>query len=133
MLRSRLEPRPRGSRQMQALVREFAARTLDEKGSSWPLRVLAKPLYRYEAKDDGALFALVQGTDPEAFVLIEVRGEGKAAHWEYAVTRFTDLEIHIGLNGLEVFSGGHTVGEASGIYHAIGQINKPSDSPEDFH
>ncbi len=124
---------PARLRQMQALVREFSATTIDDQGSSWPLRVLAKPLYRYEVKTDGALFALVQGTDPEAFVLIEVRGEGKATHWEYAVTRFTDLEIHIRHHGVEVFSGGHTIGEANGIYHTLGQINKPSDSPEDFH
>ncbi len=96
---------PARLRQMQAFVREFSANTIDDKGSAWPLRALIKPLYRYEAKDDGALFAMVQGTDPEAFLLLEVRGEGKDAHWESAVARFTDLEVHVRRNGREVFSG----------------------------
>ena len=82
---------PARLRQMQAVVREFSANTIDDKGSTWPLRPLVKPLYRYEGKHDGALFALVQGTDPEAFIVLEARGEGKDAHWEYAVARFTDL------------------------------------------
>ena len=76
---------PARFRQMQALVREFSANTIDDKASKWPLRPLIKPLYRYEGKHDGALFAMVQGTDPEAFILLEARGTGKDAHWEYAV------------------------------------------------
>jgi hypothetical protein len=114
------------------LVREFSANSIDSKGSTWPLRPLVKPLYRNEGKDDGALFALVQGTDPEAFILLEARGEGKDAHWEYAVARFTDLEIHVRLKDREVFSGPNTTGAANEIYHSTTVINKPSDSPGDF-
>jgi hypothetical protein len=120
------------SRQMQALVREFSANTIDSKTSKWPLRPLAKPLYRYEGKNDGALFALVQGTDPEAFILLEERGEGKDARWEYAVARFTDLEIHVRFQTHEVFSGPNSVGQANEIYHSLVVIQKRSDSPEDF-
>ena len=103
---------PARLRQMQALVREFSANTIDSKGSTWTLRPLVKPLYRYESKSDGALFALVQGTDPEAFVVLEAKGDGKDAHWEYAVARFTDLEIRVRLKDREVFSGPHTLGGA---------------------
>jgi hypothetical protein len=124
---------PARLRQMQALVREFSANTVDDKGATWPLRPLIKPLYRYEAKDDGALFAMVQGTDPEAFILIESRGEGNAAHWESAFARFTDLELHVRLDGREVFSGVHTLGAANEIYHSHDVIKKTSDSPKDFH
>jgi len=124
---------PARSRQMQAIVREFSATTIDDKASKWPLRPLARPLYRYEGKDDGALFALVQGTDPEAFILVEARGAGKDAHWEYAVARFTDLEIHVRLKDREVFSGPHTLGGAGEIYHSQSVIGKPSDLPGDFN
>jgi hypothetical protein len=119
-------------RQMQALMRDFSANTIDDKGSTWPLRPLAKPLYRYEGKVDGALFALVQGTDPEAFVVLEARGEGKNAHWEYAVARFTDLEIKVRIKDREVFSGPHTLGGANETYHTLIVLQKPSDSPADF-
>jgi hypothetical protein len=119
-------------RQMQALVRDFSANTIDDKGSTWPLRPLVKPLFRYEGSDDGALFALVQGTDPEAFVVLEARGEGKEAHWEFAVARFTDLEIRVRLKDREVFSGPHSLGGANETYQTLVVLQKPSDSPADF-
>ncbi len=120
-------------RQMQALVREFSANTIDDKGSKWPLRSLVKPLYRYEGKNDGAFFALVQGTDPEALVILEARGEGKDAHWEYAAARFTDLELHVRCKAQEVFSGPHTTGHANEVYHTSAVMSQASDSPEDFN
>lgn len=130
-------PAPAGSaparlRQMVALVREFSANTVDDKASKWQLRPLVQPLYRYEGKNDGALFALVQGTDPEAFILLEERSDGNESHWEYANARFTDLEIHIRYKGREVFLGQKTSGEANEIYHSPTVLSKPSDSPEDF-
>ena len=111
---------------------QFSANTIDSKGSTWTLRPLVKPLYRYESKSDGALFALVQGTDPEAFVVLEAKGDGKDAHWEYAVARFTDLEIRVRLKDREVFSGPHTLGGAHEMYHTLAVMSKPSDSPADF-
>jgi hypothetical protein len=120
------------SRQMQALIRDFSASTVDDKGSKWPLRPLAKPLYRYGDKNDGALFALVQGTDPEAFVLLEARNDGKNARWEYAVARFTDLEIQVRYKAHQVFAGPHTIGQGNEIYYSTTVMNRRSDSPEDF-
>jgi hypothetical protein len=120
------------SRQMQALIRDFSASTVDYAGSKWPLRPLTKPLYRYEGKNDGALFALVQATDPEAFILLEARGEGTIARWEYAVARFTDLEIHVRYRSDQVFSGPRNTGHENEIYHSISVVNQRSDSPEDF-
>jgi hypothetical protein len=119
-------------RQMLAVVRDFSANTIDDKDSKWLLRPLIKPLYRYEGNTDGALFALVQGTDPEAFVLLEARNERDGAHWEYAVARFTDLQIHIRYKGQEVFAGPNTTGRVDGIYHSPTVLSKPGDSPDDF-
>jgi hypothetical protein len=124
---------PARLRQMQALVRDFSANTVDDKGSKWPLRPLVTPLYRYEGKTDGVLCALVQGTDPEAFVLLEVRGEGTDARWQFAAARFTDLELHVRYKDREVFSGPHSLGGPDQIYHSSSVIGKPSDSPEDFN
>jgi hypothetical protein len=120
------------SRQMQALIRDFSADTVDYSGSKWPLRPLAKPLYRYEGKNDGALFALVQTTDPEAFVVVEVRGEGRNARWEYAVARFTDLELNVRYRADQVFSGPRGAGQTNEIYQSISVLNRRTDSPEEF-
>jgi hypothetical protein len=119
-------------RQMQAILRDVSASTRDDKGSNWPLRPLTKPLYRYEAGSDGAVFALAQGTDPEAFVLLEVEGEGKAARWACAVARFTDLKVSVRHKGREIFEGPNTTGQPDGIYHSTTVLQKPSDAPEDF-
>lgn len=123
-------------RQMQALVREVSATTTDDKGSTWTMRALNKPLYRYEASTpgvlDGALFALAQGTDPEVFFFLEARGEGKDARWEYAVARFTDLQLRVDYQGREVFSGPHTLGGRDQVYYVSTVLTKASESPEDF-
>jgi hypothetical protein len=126
------ESAPARLRQMQAMVRDFSANTVDDKGSTWPLRPLVKPLYRYVGKSDGAVFALVQGTDPEAFVVMEARGDGKDRHWEYAVARFTDLEIRVRLKDHEVFGEAHSLGATNAVYHTTTVITKASDKPADF-
>jgi hypothetical protein len=120
-------------RQMQTIVRDLSANTVDSKGSTWPLRALAKPLYRFDGPSDGALFALAQGTDPEAFVLLEVAGSGSDARWRFAVARFTDLEIHVRYKDAEIFTGPNSTGASNGIYHSTTAVEKPSDTPEDFN
>lgn len=123
-------------RQMQAMIRDVSATTTDDKGSNWTMRPLNKPLYRYEATDqdlrDGALFALAQGTDPEVFFLLEARGTGKDARWEYAVARFTDLKVKVESKGKEIFAGPHTLGARKEVYFCNAVIIKPSDSTDDF-
>jgi hypothetical protein len=64
-------------------------------------------LYRYalaETKEpdpnllDGALFAYVQGTDPEAVLVLEAIGTADKAEWHYAFARATSggLEVKLG-------------------------------------
>ena len=58
-------------------------------GQAWELRLLPKPLYRYESTDpevlDGAVFALVSsaGTDPEIILLIEARKTPEGPRWVF--------------------------------------------------
>lgn len=55
-------------------------------------------MYRYESRDpqilDGALFAYVEGTDPEALLLIQrrKRDSGEAA-WEFALARSNNSDV----------------------------------------
>jgi hypothetical protein len=71
------------------------------------MRLLPKPIYRYKLDDgktvhpdliDGALFAFVQGTDPEAVLLVEAIRQGDRTDWQYAFARATaaGLEARLG-------------------------------------
>lgn len=99
-----LEASPaRRLRQMKALAEEFTVTMTGWKADDTDkqkLRLLPKPIYRYETKEtenDGAVFAFVMGVDPEALLLIEPRSsKNKGFHWEYAFSRRTNggLEAH---------------------------------------
>jgi hypothetical protein len=92
-------------RQMRAIAAEFSATKKDRKALSRPLRLLTQPIYRYESHDpDGALFAFVEGTDPEVFLLIEARAGEKGLAWYYALARMNSVEFHVSRQGREVWS-----------------------------
>ncbi len=98
--------------QMRALTRDFSATTQDDKKKTWELRLLPRPLYRYESTDpnvvDGALFSFVTsaGTDPEALLILEARkpGSDRDAVWHFAIARFTDLNLWVRHKGAIVFT-----------------------------
>lgn len=71
------------------------------------LRLLPRPLHRYDLANvkgadpkllDGALFAYVQGTDPEVVLILEAVGTVEKAEWHYACARATSggLEVKLG-------------------------------------
>ncbi len=80
-------------RQMHGLAAEFRAED-DFWGRGWnALRLLPKPIGRYGkaggTPEDGALFAFVLGTDPEAFLFIEARRGAEGLEWQYAFAPMT--------------------------------------------
>jgi len=87
-------------RQLRVLSEQFQSAMLGWKADSTDreqLRLLPKPLYRYEPNAgpviDGAVFAFAMGTDPESLLLIEaVEKDGKRA-WEFAFARRTSGEL----------------------------------------
>ncbi len=96
--------------QIRAMAREFAGRSLSDQGQKWELRLLPRPLYRYESTDpdviDGAVFALVSsaGTDPEIILVIEARKRADGPRWEFAAARFSDMNLWLTHKGKEVWS-----------------------------
>jgi hypothetical protein len=89
--------------QMKYLARRIECRLPEPDRKSEELRLLPQPLYRYKTQRedlvDGALFAFVQGTDPEVVVVLEaVRQDGKA-EWRYALTRRTAHAVEADLDG----------------------------------
>src|SRR5262245_24835692 len=98
-------------RQMQALAEKFSATFTGFAQSPTPveLRLLTQPLWRYEQdvdpeRIDGAQFALAQGTDPQALVLLEARVSAAQRRWHYAVARMASGSITARYGEQEVFS-----------------------------
>jgi hypothetical protein len=69
-----------------------------DKSDREELRLLPKPLYRDALSEstgpdrgwiDGGVFAFVQGTDPEAILLLELVRQNGRPHWQYAFARAT--------------------------------------------
>lgn len=71
-------------RQMKAIANSFAAEILqkDDPTSFRKLRLLTQPLHKYDGEHDdvlsGAVYAFVDGTDPELLLLIECIGGNRS-------------------------------------------------------
>jgi hypothetical protein len=101
-------------RQMKAIAERFTARLPERNGSNGEnLRLLPKPLYRYELKEskdadptlqDGGMFAFVMGTDPEVILLLEAVGRDDKVVWKYAFARATGTAADASLGNQVVWS-----------------------------
>jgi hypothetical protein len=89
--------------QMRQLARDFKCTLIDPKLGPTELRFLPKPIYEYAAPEakvlDGAIFAFVIATDPEALLVMEATDRG----WRYAFARFHYWELHAEREGKEVW------------------------------
>jgi hypothetical protein len=83
-------------RQLRGLAREFQGVVDPDKGKT-ELRLLSQPLFRYESgqseSPDGAIFAFVLTTDPEAVVVIEERAGAAGQDWHYAFAKMTNHSL----------------------------------------
>jgi hypothetical protein len=91
-------PRPADSasqraRRMRSLAENFRVSDYFKSKNWWELRLLPTPIARYGESNakvfDGALFALVLGTDPEAFLFLEARTGDHGPEWHYALAPMT--------------------------------------------
>jgi hypothetical protein len=87
--------------QMKSLAGRFRAEVIKglpsfPEGSVWQLRLLPKPLLRYGSPKhlarDGAVFAFCQDSDPDVFLMLEVRGHDSDLTWHYAMGPLTSRE-----------------------------------------
>jgi len=96
-------------KQMRDLAGQFTAEKTTREGATRDLRLLPQPVYRYEPTDDkvsdGGLFALVEHTDPEMFLILESRGTDMGTRWHFAFTRMTSVGLKAHLNGKLVWEG----------------------------
>jgi hypothetical protein len=135
---SRLPDAPRAAEgavqrlvQMKAQAARFSAvdefkSLADPQMSRFQLRLLTKPVYRYQDAEagvnDGAVFAFVHGTDPELFLILEHRGDGDKAAWYYSLVPMTCWGVKAQLAGSEVWSVPERLGKSTpgDPYHVWG-------------
>ncbi len=98
-------------RQMKQLAQEFSVHAVKtapdyDEGSIWRFRMMAQPIYRYpeQAAVDGAIFAFAQGTNPEAFLLLEARDVKGSSQWHFAFAPACVWELHAQRGEREVWS-----------------------------
>jgi hypothetical protein len=95
-------------RQMHALAADFRAQ--DNFGNvGWEvLRMLSIPIARYGqtggTPEDGALFAFVEGTDPEVFLFLEARPSEHRLEWQYAMAPMSCWPLKVEHKGQLVWS-----------------------------
>lgn len=92
--------------QMRTLARYFTAfddfriHHTDKEVTRHELRLMANPVYRYDMPDahvlDGGVFPFVLGTDPEVFLIFDVRENGEGTRsWEYLVAPLTCWALEV--------------------------------------
>jgi hypothetical protein len=110
--------------QMKELARRFSCRLADGDDRGESLRFLPRPLYRYESERhdivDGALFAFVQGTDPEVILTLEAAGKDSDVAWRYALTRRSMLALEADLDGQRIWAVPHGAGKSGEVWYQDG-------------
>jgi hypothetical protein len=99
-------------RQRLAQMREQAARFSCEKttrmADARTLRMLSQPVARYKSPThqvtDGALFAFVEATDPELFLLVEMREVRGSPQWHYGLARMVSVQLKVSLDSKTVWN-----------------------------
>ena len=96
------------------LARAISVQSRNADGKPTDLRLLARPLYRYELTDEaktrGALFGFVDGTDLEAVVIVEsqaTESDGTAlpdGKWRCAFGRLSDYALRGAYEEREIWS-----------------------------
>ncbi len=81
--------------QMRELASQFTCEKTIRTGELRTVRLLSQPLLRYVSEIhgviDGALFAFVEATDPELFLLLEVQHDRTGNRWQYGFARMASV------------------------------------------
>jgi hypothetical protein len=112
-------------RQLKEQARRFSAYEMwDPENSRFEMRLLVQPVHRYRQDErqiiDGAVFLLAVDNNPQIVLLLEMLiTETNGSHWQYLLARVSSAELHVALDGREVWSDDRTpriVGSPIGPY-----------------
>ena len=100
--------------QMRRLSGDFVAHLADTRSDTAAvkrqLRMLTQPVFRYPVPNekatysDGALFAFVEGTDPEAFLMLEAATTKQGESWQFGLVRMNGDTLRVTFRDKEVWS-----------------------------
>lgn len=95
--------------QMRRLARRFSATLIDQRAGEpvqRELRLLNQPAHRYESSEqnviDGTLFALVEVTDPEVWIILEAVKRDEGLTWQYSLARMNSDACEVRLDNKPV-------------------------------
>jgi hypothetical protein len=103
-------------RQLKEQARRFTAHEFwNPDNSRFELRLLTQPVHRYQDEKrqivDGAVFLFAFDNNPQILLLIEiVRPAASEARWQYLLARVSSAELHVRLDGKEVWDRDRTPG-----------------------
>jgi hypothetical protein len=103
-------------RQLREQARRFSAyERWDPENQRFEMRLLAQPVHRYRDQEqqieDGAVFLLAVDNNPQILLLIEILSSEKdGSRWQYLLARVSSAELHVELDGQEVWEQGRTPG-----------------------
>jgi hypothetical protein len=115
-------------RQLKFAARRFRVHAIKtapdyDEGSVWKFRMLDQPLYHYDDQQgtSGAIFVFAQGTDPEAFLLLESR-KANGGMWQYALVPACVWELHAAQDEHEIWTRAkeHRQREPDNVYYSAG-------------
>jgi hypothetical protein len=104
------------TRQIRELSSRFTGFEMLEKGPNGPferfeLRLLPRPIHRYSDPEkgliDGAIFLMAHSTNPEIIMVVELVRDGETTVWKSGFARCAFAEVHIELDGLDVWTQPH--------------------------
>jgi hypothetical protein len=99
--------KPQRLTKMKQLADEFTVQLTDWSSETYRLRLMPRPLFRYESTDsqvlDGALFAFTYTTDPELLVMVEARKSDNGFRWMYGHARMNVGELKVSYRDREVW------------------------------
>ena len=124
--------------QMRAICQDFSAHSISSEAERTELRLLPKPLYRYQSTNpdivDGGLFTFVctVGTDPEVFLQLEAIKTPDGPRWHFAAARFSHFNLYLNYQDKEVWQAvrnndnpiSHNADQTYWLFH------KPVDRPK---
>jgi hypothetical protein len=126
---------------MRRLAGRFDAHQFWE--DRFEVRLLPKPIYRYKDADggivDGAVFALVHGTNPEVLLLIEAHAtDAGEPHWKAAFGSLAGARCIVRLDGKEYWTCPRHSGDPADPRQGLTKFvpvaedkGKPDGSPND--
>ena len=103
-------------RQLKDQARRFSAYEMwDPENSRFEMRLLVQPVHRYQDEQrqiiDGAVFLLAVDNNPQILLIIEMlAAEANGSRWQYLLGRVSSAELHVALDGREVWAQNRTPG-----------------------